>query len=98
MLLEASCGKFPVPAPAYSKAALDQGDTRRKSLRGSQRRRDALSRHPGLDPGSMNTVLRNLVPRCSWMPDQVRHDEFGRATPPLLRHSGLDPESMNTGQ
>src|SRR3954471_19809232 len=38
---------------------------------------------------SMNTIVRGFVPRCSWMPDQVRHDENGAtAVPALARHSG----------
>src|SRR3546814_17736129 len=33
------------------------------------------ARHPGLDPGSMNTGGIRLAGSCSWMPDQVRHDD-----------------------
>jgi hypothetical protein len=31
-------------------------------------------RHPGLDPGPMNTSVRDLPRPCSWVADQARND------------------------
>jgi hypothetical protein len=38
----------------------------------------SLTRHAGLDPASMNTVLGNFPNPCSWVPDQVRDDVVER--------------------
>jgi ketosteroid isomerase-like protein len=37
---------------------------------------DGHCRHPGLDPGPMNAVGEKWMRQCSWMPDQVRHDDW----------------------
>jgi hypothetical protein len=38
----------------------------------------APPRHPGLDPGSMNTEPGSSREPCSWIADQVRNDAWGR--------------------
>src|SRR4051812_38458642 len=36
------------------------------------------------EAGAMNPAVGGFMPRCSWMPDQVRHDEDGAAAVPAL--------------
>src|SRR4051812_13333969 len=53
--------------------------------------------HPGLDPGSMNTGVRNLEPPCSWVPAFAGMTLCRRGGLVMLGHS-LRHEELEQGE
>jgi hypothetical protein len=67
-----------VPAVGPETARLASLEVSRRTLLGAAFAPMALSRHPGVDPGSI--LLFRTSEQDRWIPDQVRDDESGQSS------------------
>src|ERR1044072_1770636 len=79
-------------AAALRRAGVGEGRIGLAKKRNGPNSTTTSARHPGLDPGSMNTDCGNCPRQCSWMRNHVQHEGGGTTVQHLpetsLPHGG----------